>query len=520
VSAVASLPGAGVSSVALQRQQQQQHHTAVGVGPRLLSHNSNAAEAGTECGSLPQELPALKVTFYELLVRQLRDDGFAAEAQIVAQQLHVQHNSYVENDALFGTYSKSLKWAFAEGPPPGEWVPVECSPVPPLGPQEKVLDLDSLAASGAVTKGAVVGAPPITPLPIGTLDQQPAIQGLGRRAPEIRLLYTSQHQQSCPCRAAAFSSDGRSCAAGFLDGSIKILDCARMRACAVSTEGPLARMRVTEEELTKPVTRVLHDHVLGITCLAFHPTNPTLFSGSLDKAVKIFDLTRPPGHKRAFSVLQDVHTVRCISIHPCGDFLLVGTAHQAVRYYDLQTLNCFTTFNQSDHHGSGVNDVRCTSDGRLFASGSSDGAIHMWDAISHRIINRLPKAHSASAITSVRWSRNLRYLLSSGADGRHRLWDVRMGREIFCMGFGTRACDWSRAVFCAGERYVASSTSNTRLSDVSLFDAQTGSPVFMKLGMHTLPVHALEASPIDRTLITGCDDHKARYFSVEDRGGG
>ena len=26
------------------------------------------------------------------------------------------------------------------------------------------------------------------------------------------------------------------------------------------------------------------DHVLGVTCLAFHPTNPTIFSGSLDKA--------------------------------------------------------------------------------------------------------------------------------------------------------------------------------------------------------------------------------------------
>ena len=61
------------------------------------------------------------------------------------------------------------------------------------------------------------------------------------------------------------------------------------------------------------------DHIQGVTCLAFHPTNPTLFSGSSDKAefsvfhslsvllaslqkreaVKIFDLTRPPGHKKA-----------------------------------------------------------------------------------------------------------------------------------------------------------------------------------------------------------------------------
>mmetsp|Transcript_64527 Transcript_64527/g.199886 ORF Transcript_64527/g.199886 Transcript_64527/m.199886 type:complete len:88 (-) Transcript_64527:42-305(-) len=86
------------------------------------------------------------------------------------------------------------------------------------------------------------------------------------------------------------------------------------------------------------------------------------------------------------------------------------------------------------------------------------------------------------------------------------------------MGFGARSCEFSTAVFVSGERYIASSNSNTRLSDVSLFDASTGSPVFMKLGMHNLPVYALEASPIDRTLITGCDDHKARYFAVEDRG--
>jgi len=270
----------------------------------------------------------------------------------------------------------------------------------------------------------------------------------------------------------------------------------------------------------KPIVRTLQDHMLGVTCLAFHPMNPTLFSGSTDKAVKIFDLTRPPGHKKAFSVLQDVHPVRCLAIHPCGDFLLVGTSHQAVRLYDLQTLNCFTTFNQEHHHGGGINDVRCTSDGRVFASASSDGSIQIWDAVSQRVTNRIPKAHSGAAVTSLRWSRGLRYLLSSGADGRHRLYDMRQGQELFCMGFGSRTCDFSSAVFTHTETYVASANSNIRASDVSLFDAETGSPVFMKLGMHVMPVRALESSPVDRTLITGCDDDKARYFSVEDRGGG
>jgi len=263
--------------------------------------DANSAPNGT---AGDRELPTMKVSFYELLIRQLQDDGFLAEAHSLSEQLHVQPNAQVAKDALFDSYVKSLKWSFGDEPHDG-WKPVNCSPVPPLGPDEKCLNLDTAKA------------------PLSRLSDKEAT----RRAPEIRLLYTCQQKQAC--RAVAFSTDGRFCATGSVDGSIKILDCARMRGCAAATEGPLGRMRITEEELSKPITRTLQDHVLGITCLAFHPINPTLFSGSVDKAVKIFDLTRPPGHKKAFSVLQDVHPVRCLSIHPCGDYLIVGTSHPA-----------------------------------------------------------------------------------------------------------------------------------------------------------------------------------------------
>jgi len=111
----------------------------------------------------------------------------------------------------------------------------------------------------------------------------------------------------------------------------------------------------------------------------------------------------------------------------------------------------------------------------------------------------------------------LTYLLTSGTDGRSRLWDMRKGEEIFSMGFGPRSADFSTAVFCSGERYIMSSNSNIKYGDVSLFDAQTGSPVYLKLGLHTGPVHALDASPVDRTIMTGCADNTARYITVEDR---
>ena len=56
--------------------------------------------------------------------------------------------------------------------------------------------------------------------------------------------------------------------------------------------------------------------------------------------------------------------------------------------------------------------------------------------------------------------------------------------QVLIMGFGPRSCEFGNAVFAANERYVVSANSNTRVGDVSLFDAKTGSPVFMKLGLH------------------------------------
>jgi len=459
----------------------------------------------------------MKVALYETLIRQLQDDGFVDEAQSLSEQTNIEPNEKAVPDTLLDIYDKSLKWAFGDEPA-GQWKPVELNPIPPLGAQERILDIgykrDDIAGSD--------GQPPEKRTKLEELAAaRPGGAGMGvtppglahRKMPEVRLLFTTGHKQAC--RSVAFSNDGRFCASGSADGCINVLDAARMRTCGAMGADPLGRARLTIEELNKPVTRTLQDHMLGITCLAFHPMNPTLFSGSVDKAVKIFDLTRPPGHKKAFSVLQDVHPVRCLAIHPCGDFLMVGTAHQAVRLYDLQTLNCFTSFHQDHHHSSGINDIRCTSDGRMFATASSDGTIKLWDAVSQRMVNSLPKAHSGASVTSLRWSRGLNYLLSSGADGRCRLWDVRKGEEVFALGFGPRTAEFSTAVFAAGERYVACANSNTRLGDVSLFDSQTGSPVFMKLGMHLMPVHALDASPVDNTLITGCDDDKVRYFQID-----
>eukprot|EP00438_Fugacium_kawagutii_P005380 Skav219587 [mRNA] locus=scaffold2589:45805:59036:- [translate_table: standard] len=229
--------------------------------------NMEARQASPMDASDQGHFPAHKVALYELLLRQLQDDGFEAEVQALTAQLHLHANNKVEKDALLDIYTKSLKWAFGDEPQP-EWQPLHCAPVPPLGPQEKVLDLEGVAIQSGVKS------------------------------------------------LLAWQSSG---------------------------------------------------------------------------------------------------------IHPCGDFLFVGTTHQALRMYDLQTLSCFTTSHQDQHHA--INDLRCTSDGKILAncalSSAQDGSIKLWDAVSNSVVNTFQQASK-------------------------------------------------------GILYIAAANSNVRLSDVSLFDSTTG----------------------------------------------
>ena len=74
-----------------------------------------------------------------------------------------------------------------------------------------------------------------------------------------------------------------------------------------------------------PVIRTLYDHLEEVTCLAFHPREQLLISGSKDYTVKVFDWSKSSA-KKAIKTIQEVEWVRCLGLHPTGDWL-VGKSH-------------------------------------------------------------------------------------------------------------------------------------------------------------------------------------------------
>lgn len=98
--------------------------------------------------------------------------------------------------------------------------------------------------------------------------------------------------------------------------------------------------------------------------------------------------------------------MRCLTFHPTGDYLAVGTDHNVLRVYDINTTQCFASAIPSQHHTSSITCVKYAPNAKMYATGSLDGSIKLWDAISGRCINTFDKAHEGAEVCSVVFSRN------------------------------------------------------------------------------------------------------------------
>lgn len=189
-------------------------------------------------------------------------------------------------------------------------------------------------------------------------------------------------------------------ATGSVDASIKILDVDRMLAKSAPDDMDSGR-----EQQGHPVIRTLYDHTDEVAFLEFHPKEQILASGSRDCTVKLFDISKA-SVKKAHKIFTDVEPVRCLSFHPTGDYLIVGTDHNVLRTYDINTAQCFVSAIASQQHRGSINCCKYASTAKVYASGSTDGAIKLWDGVSGRCINTFACAHDGAEICSLQFSRN------------------------------------------------------------------------------------------------------------------
>lgn len=403
-------------------------------------------------------MQAKKVHLYELITRQLVDDGYIQTANELAR---------ITNVSIPGNIpSRKLESLVDKGRLPTSFVSE-------LEGEMKILE-----------------------------DEEDKIElPKSKQLPSYKTKFVTTHKDMC--KVACFSQDGQLVATGSSDCSIKLLQVSKMHY-----HSHIKGEKVEDYTATKPVIRTFYDHNQEINDLGFHPIEPFLVSCSSDCTIKFFDHSKPSA-KRSYRYIQESYPVRSVHFHPSGDFLLASTDQKFIRLYDINTFQAYISPDSTKHHASAVSQVRWSDQGGVYASCGVDGDIKIWDTVNNKCINTISKAHGGAEVSTVQFSPSQKYLLSGGKDSTGKLWDLSSGQKV--MDYEGAHHEHKRLHTCFSFTGDFILSSDEKDLSVAAWDTRTGELV-KKLTGHNKAVRCVCASPLEEAFISCSEDFRARFW--------
>jgi WD40 repeat protein len=277
---------------------------------------------------------------------------------------------------------------------------------------------------------------------------------------------------------AAFTPDGRSVAATFIDGTARIWDASTGR-----------------------LLRVLSGHRGEITAVDLSPDGRFLLTGGLDGTARLWETATG----RPLTVVTHRQPVRSVAI--ASDGMRIATAsedHTAI----------ITDVDETAHkivlsHTEGAYHVRFSPDGRYLLTADYDVA-HLWDARSGQLLHdlrRRDKDPRGARDVDGEFGTGGKLLTRSSIDGTVRMWDIQTGREVRVLRghehewlFHASFSPDGRTIVTAGEDRTA-----------RLWDAESGKMRAVLKG-HDGAVVDAAFSPDGRLIATAAVDETVRIW--------
>lgn len=300
--------------------------------------------------------------------------------------------------------------------------------------------------------------------------------------------------------AVAYSPDGKLFATGELSGYVRLWrisdgqllwavrgSLSWIRTVAFAPDGQTLAIGTGEhlvaffEVATGRALQTLSGHTDQIHAIAFHPQQPILASACGDQTLRLWDVQKA----ECLHILSG-HTdqVQSVCWNYAGDLLISGSSDRTVRIWQLDPQGneapiLAQTINQETHtgHSDQVFGVHFHPDGEIFASGSADNTVKIWQLSRNFTQKRSPKSSQNTFIK----------LLHTLKGHTAHLLFVQFSPD--------------------GEMLATASSDMT----IRLWDAATGA-LCKTLKAHANWVRAVQFSPDGRTMLSGCSDYTIRLW--------
>ncbi len=246
-------------------------------------------------------------------------------------------------------------------------------------------------------------------------------------------------------------------------------------------------------------SRVIASGATAIFRVRFAPDGQHLSFNEGYEALSIYDL-----EKGAISCTFRGHNEAASAFLPDGKSIVYGDG-QAVRLGELATC----TSRELYRHGSWIQGLTVTADGRWLASAGQDKLVGLYDVEAGTV--RMLAGHGGD-VSRVRFSPDGKLLASGSSDRTVRLWNVEDGALVRTLGGHAKPID-SVHFTPDGEIVVTTSLDLT----IRLFSVRTGeSRVFRG---HQGIIDGVDISPDGRWVVTAAEDGAVRLWPVDLHGG-
>ncbi|MCG9126873.1 PD40 domain-containing protein [Candidatus Poribacteria bacterium] len=247
------------------------------------------------------------------------------------------------------------------------------------------------------------------------------------------------------------------------------------------------------------VRETLIGHIGGVRSIAFSPDGNTLVSGGVDRTICLWDVINGT---YLTTLIEHTDDVVNVVFSPDGNTLATGSMDGSVVLWDTQN---YQKISKITGHNDRINEFAFSPDGKTIVSGNRDRTVRLWDTETGRNLNTFI-GHNSS-VFSVAISPDGKTIASGGEYGSTingwysddfsiKLWDVDSG-IIKNTLIGHYSAIYNLSFSMDGT--ILTSTAGW---DSTLWDMNTGNPIWTLSGDRDNPMGSITFSPDGNTFIT------------------